>query len=137
MSEFDLHHPDPAAENAVDRLKMALATPNLLQAVHEFYATDSTFAGHTFDSLGSNPPDSITLEDLLAVTLLDVRWKPLAVRALLGDLTATVKDLLSAIDDTTTLWDDQGGQELTKANRLWKVIDNLPGVGPTKPGSTG
>ncbi|MHB1432167.1 MAG: DUF6308 family protein [Streptosporangiaceae bacterium] len=48
------------------------------------------FAGLTFDVLGRNPPHEISSDNLLAVTLLNVRWPPLAVRTLRG--TAMTED---------------------------------------------
>jgi len=107
MCEFDLDSPDPAAENVVARLRAALATPNLDEAVRLYFARGSSFAAQTFDSLGCNHPDRITSDDLLAVTLLDVSWKPNAVRAMLVEQADQVNDLLSAIDGSTTLWDGE------------------------------
>jgi Family of unknown function (DUF6308) len=132
MCEFDLDAPDPTVENAMGRLRLALASPNLREAVRLFYDPNSSFAGHSFDSLGRNPPNRITSDDLLAVTLLDVGWTPPAARALLGELAEKVTELLRTIDDSTALWDDRGCQELINANRLWKVIGRLPGVGTTR-----
>lgn len=70
---------DAAAENAKQRLLADLATPRLRDAVALYFDPEQPFAGHTFDSLGQNPPNKITSDDLLAVTLLNVRWTPPAV----------------------------------------------------------
>jgi hypothetical protein len=131
MSKYDLTRPDPVAENTLVRLQTALSTPNLNKAVRRYYDHKSGFAGDAFDSLGLNPPDRVTADDLLAVTLLDVSWKPLAVQALLDEQAGKVSGLLRGIDRNTTLWDDHGGQELANAEPLWKLADELPGVGPT------
>jgi len=133
MCEFDLDSPDPAAEKVVARLEAALATTNLAEAVRLYFASGSSFAAQTFDSLGFNHPDRITSDDLLAVTLLDVSWKPSAVRAMLVEQADQVNDRLSSIDGSTTLWDgERGCEELRKADGLWRIIDALDGVGPTK-----
>ena len=133
MCEFDLDSSDPAADEVVARLEKALATPNLKEAVRLYFEHGSSFAAQTFDSLGCNNPDRITPDDLLAVTLLDVSWKPRAVRAMLVEQADQVNGLLSAIDGNTTLWDgERGCQELLKADRLWRIIKGLDGVGPTK-----
>ena len=83
-----------AAQNAKQRLIANLATPGLRDAVARYFDAVQPFAGQTFDSLGNNPPDQIVSDDLLAVTLLDVRWTPLAVRHLLNDQAAKVTELL-------------------------------------------
>jgi hypothetical protein len=135
MHKFDLSNPDPTVTNALARLQAALATPNLGEAVRLYFGADSSFAGHTFDELGNNPPDQITSDDLLAVTLLDVPWSPPAVRALLGEEANHLNGLLEAVDSNTTLWDgNRGCQELTKASALWSAVVRLPGVGPTRAG---
>jgi Family of unknown function (DUF6308) len=140
MCQFDLNEPDPLVTNALARLQAALATPNLCKAVGRYFESDSSFAGRTFDAhgdsdaLGDNPPDKITPDDLLAVTLLDVSWTPRAVRALLCDQADEVNEKLRAISTSTTFWDDssQGCDELAKVDELWRVVDDFDWVGETK-----
>jgi hypothetical protein len=131
MSRYDLTRRDPMAEHALVRLRDALNTPHLDEAVRRYYDRQSGFAGHTFDSLGSGPTGEITCDDLLAVTLLDVSWKPPAVRALLVERTEEFNEQLCRIDSSATLWSDQGGQALTNAESLWDLVVKLPGAGPT------
>jgi hypothetical protein len=66
------------------RVEQDVSTPGLGQLLAVYYDPAGRFAGATFDTLGANPPNKITLDGLLAVTLLDERWTPAAVRRLLG-----------------------------------------------------
>lgn len=135
MCKFDISSPDSAVSAALARLQAALATPQLRNALYEYFDACSTFAGHTFDSLGDNPPDRITSDDLFAVTLLDLSWSPSTVRWLLGGLAQQVSTLLGSIDGSTTMWDSaRGCQELVKAETLWGLLNGIPGVGPTRIG---
>jgi Family of unknown function (DUF6308) len=120
-----------AAQNAKQRLTANLETPGLRNAVATYFDDGQPFAGQTFDSLGNNPPNQIVRDDLLAVTLLDVRWKPLAVRRLLHDQAAKVTELLCAVDDDTELWTPEGGKQLDAAEPLWDLLYKLPGVRDT------
>jgi hypothetical protein len=133
MTSYDLTHPDPMGENALAHLRDALNTPNLQEAVGRYYAQDSVFAGNTFDTLGNNPTENkITSDDLLAVSLLDVSWTPVAVRALLVERADEFNELLGKVDGSVKLWDAQGGRKLADAvDPLWKLLMELPGVGPT------
>jgi len=111
-----------AAQNAKQRLITNLATSGLCDAVARYFDDEQPFAGQTFDSLGNNPPDRIVPDDLLAVTLLDVRWKPLAVRRLLRDQAAKVTELLRAVDDETEIWTPEGSRQLDAAEPLWDPL---------------
>ncbi len=62
------------------------------------------FAGMTFDDLPDNARDRFTASDLLAVTLLDMRIHPRAVRAILRDKTEDLSRLLAAIPNDVPLW---------------------------------
>ena len=128
---FDSDSNGPA-ENAKQRLITNLATPGLRDAVACYFCEKQPFAGQTFDSLGDNPPDRIVSDDLLAVTLLDVRWTPLAVRRLLYDQAAKVTELLRVIDDKTDMWAPEGSQQLDNAEPLWDLLCELPGVRDTR-----
>jgi hypothetical protein len=48
--------------------------------VAAFFDPARPFAGATFDTLPDNPPNTFTASDLVAVSLLDVRFEPRAVR---------------------------------------------------------
>jgi hypothetical protein len=133
MHKYDVGDSDSTPTVTLARLEAAMITPHLGDAVRRYFENGSTFAGNTFDSLGRNPRDEIASDDLLAVTLLDVSWKPNAVRAILFEQAEMFSALLQDVSSDTTLWDvDHGCQQLTNADPLWKAIDALPGVGPTR-----
>jgi hypothetical protein len=134
MCQFCTDSPDAATIAALTRLQAALATPNLRDAVNEYFDADSTFAGRTFDLLGSNPYDRITTDDLLAVTLLDRSWTPPAVRALVTDGANRFNELLYNVDSKAELWGDEACQALIDAESLWNLLIELPGVGSTTAG---
>jgi len=120
------------AQHAKQRLITYLATPQLGDAVAKFFDPAQPFAGETFDSLGTNPRDRIGRDDLLAVTLLDVRWTPPAVRQLLNDQAARVRKLLHKIDNKTEIGTPNASRQLAAAGPLWVLLDALPGVGETR-----
>jgi Family of unknown function (DUF6308) len=101
-------HPDPdldlADVDAVTRLRAALDEPAgwLLAA---YYDPDRRFAGSSYDGLGDNPRDAVSVDDLLAVTMLDVRVKPRTLRLLLGEDAGRTTELLRALPDDVDLWD--------------------------------
>ena len=57
-----------------------LADTRSKDLVDAYFNPDSTFAGDLFDTLGARAPYEVTRDDLLAVTLLDIRFGPRAVR---------------------------------------------------------
>jgi hypothetical protein len=110
------------------RIRDVLAVPGIDGLVATYFNPDSPFAGTSFDLLGENPPDVLTLDDLLATTLLDISWRPLAIRTLLaggGHVTAE----LAAIPTDLDLW-NAGPDALRSATVLHQRLDKLPGVGP-------
>jgi Family of unknown function (DUF6308) len=109
------------------RIDQLLETPRLAELVAHYFALDGVFAGHTFDDLGENPAARITSDDLLAVTLLDVRFQPSAVRRLLA---GEFDDALRAVPADVALC-DLGPEVDEPAAVLWKALRELDGVGPT------
>jgi hypothetical protein len=115
-----------------DRIQGMLTTPGIDKLVAAYFEPDGKFAGSDFDLLGHNPHNEVTRDDLLAVTLLDIAWKPLAVRHLLGRDAELLASLLETIDPETDLWADNLGA-LTAAGVMWNYLQagrRLPGVGP-------
>ena len=86
------------------RLEQDIATPGLSLLLAAYYDPAGGFAGATFDTPGANPRNEITRDDLLAVAVLDVRWRPAAVRRLLGADSRKATDLLVGISSLTDLW---------------------------------
>ncbi|WP_116113745.1 DUF6308 family protein [Austwickia chelonae] len=84
-------------EPALDRVWTALRDPRTPERLARYYTPDANFAGATFVGTCRSDPESIDCEDLLAVTLLDVKIPPRAVRALLepGPTREKICELLS------------------------------------------
>jgi hypothetical protein len=86
------------------------------------------FAGMTFSTLGDNPPDRLTAADLLAVSLLDISWRPDVVRRLLGSDQDRFAGLLAGIRTDVDLW-QASDADLATVDLLWDALLDIPGVG--------
>ncbi len=118
---------DDAVRAAAGRLRADLAEDGLENAVASYFS-EPVFAGMTFSDLGRNPPDEITADDLLAVTLLDIVWRPQVVRILLGTQLRELSQMLAAIPDDIDLWDadDEVSQRI---DVLWNALMAIDGIG--------
>jgi len=97
------------------------------------YYSDPQFAGALFDDFGENPTDRFTADDLMAVSLLDVRFGPEAVRALL--VVHVADDLLADVATSLPLWEADYDTVLGKgssAGRLWARLRDIRGIGRTR-----
>jgi len=115
-------------EKAVDNL---LAKPNLQKLVEEYLKgpPETKFAGRLFDELKFNKPDVVEASDLVAVSLLDVRFGANAVKKLLEE--EFINQELAAIPDNQDLW--QVNEEvLNNLERAFLKLKDLEGVGRTK-----
>lgn len=101
------------------------------QLIVSFFEPGGPFAGSTFDDLPDNPRDEFSAGDLLAASLLDVRFEPRAVRALLETRPSSLSELLAEIPDDVDLW-RATEEDLRPAYALWTEVRRLPGVGATK-----
>lgn len=101
------------------------------QLLVAYFDQDGSFAGSTFDDLPDNPSDRFCASDLLAASLLDVRFGPQAVRRLLETGPNTFSRLLADIPDDVDLW-NATADDLSPAYELWSAVRRLPGVGRTK-----
>jgi hypothetical protein len=93
-----------AVPGVVARLRESLGVGGMAGAVAAYFRPEEDFAGLSFTCLGTNPRDVVTASDLLAVSLLDITWRPEAVRQLLDTQATTVSELLSAIRSDLDLW---------------------------------
>lgn len=118
---------DDAVRAAARRLRDGLSAPGLSQAVAAYFC-EPEFAGMTFSDLGRNPPDEITADDLLAVSLLDIDWRPQVVRLLLGSLGPKLSEMLAAIPRATDLW-DADDDTLGRIDALWEMLTAIDGIG--------
>ena len=123
--------PVPEAIRAAKiRVERDIATPCLRALLAAYYDPARGFASATFDTLGANPRNEISRDDLLAVTLLDVRWSPSAVRRLLGADAKQASALLVRISSVTSLW-EASDERLAAINPLWDLLTRgSDGVGP-------
>ena len=117
-----------AVPGAVTRLRESLRVGGMAGAVAAYFRPEEDFAGLSFTCLGTNPPDVVTASDLLAVSLLDITWRPEAVRQLLDAQATTVSELLSAICIDLDLW-QASDDDLATVDPLWDLLLRMPGVG--------
>ncbi|MEU8813395.1 DUF6308 family protein [Actinoplanes sp. NPDC048796] len=110
------------------RIEEVLATPAIGRLVERYFDPEGPFAGATFDLLGQNPPHALTLDDLLATSLLDITWRPLAVRRLLA-ADSDISARLAAIPGDVDLW-NAPRDVLETATFLHSSLSKLPGIGP-------
>src|SRR5450759_2664384 len=108
---------DLAVHAGVRRLRASLVAPGLNRAVTAYFR-EPNFAGITFTDLGRNPPGEIIPDDLLAVALLDITWRPQVVRILLDSHRARFSEMLAAIPQTVDLW-DASDDALRRIDVLW------------------
>ena len=117
-----------AIRRSAGRLRETLTVPGLGQAMAAYFDPAEGFAGMSFCTLGDNPPGAVTADDLLAVSLLDIAWRPEAVRQLLGGQAEPVSAMLGAIPADIDLW-AASDPELATVNPLWDALLEMPGVG--------
>ncbi len=117
-----------AVRRAAGRLSETLTVPGLGQAMAAYFDPAEGFAGMSFCTLGQNPPGAVTADDLLAVSLLDIAWRPEAVRQLLGSQAGRVSAMLSAIPTDVDLW-AAPDSEVATVDPLWDALLQMPGVG--------
>lgn len=116
--------------NAADRVKSSISRVIEERGealVEAYYDERGPFAGRLFDELPNNDPNRFTPEDLVAASMLDVRFDPRAVRSLLVH-PARVNDGLAALGDDRPLWEVD---DLQPAADLWTALRQVP-IGPTR-----
>jgi Family of unknown function (DUF6308) len=118
---------DDAVHAAARRLRADLTAPGLDRAVATYFR-EPGFAGMTFSDLGRNPPGEIITDDLLAVALLDITWRPQVIRILLGSHRQQLSQLLTAIPQDTDLWDAED-DTLRRIDVLWDALTAIDGIG--------
>ena len=118
---------DQTVRSAARRLRASLATPGLRQAVAAYFR-DPNFAGMTFSDLGSNPPNEIVADDLLAVALLDITWRPQVVRILLVTHKKELSRLLADIPEAVDIW-EATDEALRNIDLIWDALTSIEGIG--------
>jgi hypothetical protein len=94
-----------------------------------YFDPRSGFAGMSFNCLGANPRNEVTADDLLAVSLLDVTWRPDAVRELLETKAGKISAMLEGITGETELWDARDA-DIAAVDPLWDTLQGTRGIGP-------
>ena len=117
-----------AVRRAAGRLRETLARPGVRPAVAAYFDPAEGFAGMTFSTLGDNPPDQLTPADLLAVSLLDITWRPDVVQRLLGSDRPQLAGLLAGISTDVDLWLATDA-DLGAVDAAWDALLDIPGVG--------
>ena len=118
---------DQAVDAAVGRMRASLVAPALELAVAGYFA-EPEFAGVTFTDLGRNPPLEIIPDDLVAVALLDITWRPQVVRILLDLRRREFGDLLTAVPHDVDLW-NASDAHLGHVDVLWDALTAVDGIG--------
>jgi Family of unknown function (DUF6308) len=118
---------DDAVRAAARRLRSDLTVSGLDRAVAAYFSEPS-FAGMTFSDLGCNPPGEIIADDLLAVALLDITWRPEVVRILLHGHKQQLSEMVIAIPQAIDLWDASDGA-LRRIDVLWDALTAIDGIG--------
>jgi|HubBroStandDraft_1064217.scaffolds.fasta_scaffold07612_2 hypothetical protein len=118
---------DEAVHSAACRLQASLATPGLGRAVASYFSEPS-FAGMTFSDLGLNPPCGIIADDLLAVSLLDITWRPQVVRVLLVSHKKQLSAMLADIPQDVDLW-NADDDTLRHIDFMWDALTSIEGIG--------
>lgn len=122
-------------EEVRTRIATLVRAPYAPTLVAAYYDPARGFAGAMFDGLdhdgflADNPGDRFTPDDIAAASLLDVRYSPTAVRALLG-----CTDIAAALGEVTegmALWEIDC-EAYQKANELWDRVSAIDGVGRTR-----
>ncbi len=118
---------DDAVRAAARRIRANLTARGLDRAVAAYFS-EPDFAGMTFSDLGRNPPGEIIADDLLAVALLDITWRPRVVRILLGSHRQQLAEMLAAVPQATDLW-DASDDALRRIDVLWDALTAIDGIG--------
>jgi len=118
---------DQDVYSAARRLRASLVTPGLSRAVAAYFR-EPGFAGMTFTDLGLNPPREIIADDLLAVSLLDITWRPEVVRILLISHKRELSDLLAGIPHDVDLW-EASPDAMANCDLMWKALTMIEGIG--------
>ncbi len=117
-----------AIRRAAGRLRDTLTAPGLSLAMAAYFDPAEGFAGMSFCTLGRNPAGAVTADDLLAVSLLDIAWRPEAVRQLLGSQSGPISAMLATIPADVDLW-AASDAEVATVDPLWDALLEMPGVG--------
>lgn len=109
------------------RIRAVLGAPKARELVAIYFDPESKFSGVTFDTVGTNDPNRIGIDDLLALSMLDVAVKPRGVRAVLGPSARDFTRLLKKVPFNRDLW-EASDADLAHAAELDQALRTLDGV---------
>ena len=128
--------PSPADRDRVRKsIVEIVSAPHAKGLVAAYFDPSRGFAGALFDGLdpagllSDNPIDRFSVDDIAAASLLDVRFRPMAVRELLTS--EDIQTALAAVPSHVSLW-DADADALESATELWALVRHIDGVGRTK-----
>lgn len=114
---------------AIDRL---LVRADTAEMVSDYLNESSQFAAYSFDEVGTNRRDAITNDDVLAVSFLDAPIRASAYRLIVAN-SGVISQYLARIPAVLDLWHlKEGSTEHDNAVGLWRHLDAVPGMGPTR-----
>jgi hypothetical protein len=111
-----------------DRIDTIVSDQRAALLVDVFYKPEGLFAGWFFANLEPNPSHAFDRADLLAVSLMGVRFGPLALRALTESPTVNWQGLLNAIPLDVDLW-NASEKDLAAVDAAWSRLQDTDGVG--------
>jgi len=107
--------------------------PSAAVLIAAYFDPSGPFPADTFDTIGENDRNCLGADDLLAVTLLDVRIDPPTARLLLGDDRAEISAILMQVPDDVDLW-DATDNDLAGAATACDRLGEYAGIGPVVAG---
>lgn len=114
-------------EQTRDAVEVLLDEPAARLLLEAYYDPAGRFAASTFETLGRNDPEVLGDDDLLAITLLDVRVPPDTIRQILGADSASLSEGLRAIGSDTPLW-KATDRALVAAGTMWDSLRKMRGI---------
>lgn len=125
----------PSSDDAQlrERLREVLDPP-ADQLLDQYYNPHGPFAGASFDTFGENDPDRVDSDDLLAVSMLDIRIRPRTLRQLLGPSQERAAQLLVRLPTDVDLWNatDDDHAAIDEADRWLRGLDGFGPVAASK-----
>lgn len=100
--------------------------PGMPDLIKTFFDETSAFEGNLLERIGQNHPTRITIDDLLAITMLDVSANPRGIRRLIydADVSRKITEFLDDIPLDMDIWDAPNevlGPD-GSAQKLWRYL---------------
>lgn len=114
-----------------DRLRAVLTWPRVEDLVARYLKgpPSTPFAGVFFDQLGRNPKDEIVVDDVVAASLLDVRFSPRAIHQIIQEARGNAE--LAGVSADVPLW-SASDRDLTHLRATYSRLQGCDGVARTK-----